>query len=239
MFNCYKTNFQQKKTPILFIHGYLETESIWENYIAYFIKERDCITYTLPGHKKKETVNFSWESICTEIEKELNNQPFILCTHSLGGYISFELLKRKKAEIKSVICFQTTYRADSLKRKKKREKTIFALKNNPELLFHLAFKKYQENPTFNYNKAIQLAKNMNLNALIYWQELLIKREDYLAIVTENKDKIVFVLGENDQEFRDPIDSCFNQFTIKNTDHLLPDFKHQSDWFLFIKNKFID
>ena len=83
--------------PVVFLHGFLESISMWE-YLS-LSQNNQKILIDLPGHGTSDftkTTLFSMQSVAKEVKRvidELNIQEYHLVGHSMGGYIGIELMK--------------------------------------------------------------------------------------------------------------------------------------------------
>jgi pimeloyl-ACP methyl ester carboxylesterase len=81
-----------KGTPIVLLHGFLENQSMWDNYIA-ILQEKRVITIDLLGHGETECLGYvhTMEDNADAVHSvllELGIRKSILVGHSMGGYVA-------------------------------------------------------------------------------------------------------------------------------------------------------
>ena len=92
-FQYKKSNSQNKKGIIFFIHGYA-VNSNYHNYFSDQLNNYDYYAVELPGHgitplkSKKHLKPYEYAKLIVDLIKKLNLKDFILIGHSMGGGIS-------------------------------------------------------------------------------------------------------------------------------------------------------
>lgn len=103
---------------ILLLHGYLETLYVWEEFIGLFPKNFRFISIDLPGHgltgthPHSNTMEFCADTIKGVLDKCGVDKCYV-AGHSLGGYISFEFIKKYPDAVQGLIMINTNTYADT------------------------------------------------------------------------------------------------------------------------------
>ncbi len=104
--------------PIVFIHGASSDPTSWDDQKNYFSATRGV---TVPDLKSFDNISVMGDYVLSVAPPE-----FILCGTSMGGYVAFDVLKKAKGRVKTVILCNTTARADAPERKRQRQMEVSA-----------------------------------------------------------------------------------------------------------------
>jgi pimeloyl-ACP methyl ester carboxylesterase len=124
-----------KGTAIVLLHGFLENQSMWDNYIATFSKKNRIITIDLLGHGETECLGYvhTMEDNADAVHAvlaELRIRKVILLGHSMGGYVALAFAELYPEYVKGMALLNSTARADSEERKRNRDRAIRAVKQS-------------------------------------------------------------------------------------------------------------
>ncbi|CAM2843427.1 alpha/beta fold hydrolase [Flavobacterium frigoris] len=124
-----------KGTAIVLLHGFLENQSMWDNYIATFSKRNRVVTIDLLGHGETECLGYvhSMEDNADAVHAvltELRIRKAILVGHSMGGYVALAFAELYPENVKGLVLLNSTARADSEERKVNRDRAIRAVKQS-------------------------------------------------------------------------------------------------------------
>lgn len=117
-----------EKTPIMLLHGYLETLEIWESFIPLLSDTYRVMALDLPGHGmtgtfQVNTMKSSADVVASYIRKE-GLSGVVLAGHSMGGYIAQQVLKDYPDLVKGLVLLHSTPFADTHQKKESRDKEI-------------------------------------------------------------------------------------------------------------------
>ena len=185
-----------KGNPILFIHGFLEDSSMWDEIYPHF-ESAKCIFIDLPGHGKSASVEeqFSLKDTaqsCFEFLKSKNLQPKIIIGHSLGGYVALELIKHFQDQPKLVLLNSHPWEDSDIKKQERRKVAELVQKNHalfirtaiPNLFQHA--NKHQEE----INALIESAERMNPNSIGYTSLAMANRENNTKTLIESNSLVI-------------------------------------------------
>jgi pimeloyl-ACP methyl ester carboxylesterase len=115
--------------PIVFIHGFCETHTIWRAFEEALSKTHQVILVDLPGFGESDLPesDFSLRDIANQLKTLLDTLKIEKCFmigHSLGGYICLEFAKKYEEQLLGFGFFNSTIFADNKEKKYIRDKTI-------------------------------------------------------------------------------------------------------------------
>ena len=124
-----------KGTAIVLLHGFLENQKMWNNYIPFFSKKNRVITIDLLGHGETECLGYvhSMEDNADAVHAvlaELRIRKAIFVGHSMGGYIALAFAELYPDTVKGLVLLNSTAKADSEERKLNRDRAIKAVKQS-------------------------------------------------------------------------------------------------------------
>jgi pimeloyl-ACP methyl ester carboxylesterase len=124
-----------KGTAIVLLHGFLENQKMWDNYIAVFTKRNRVITIDLLGHGETECLGYvhSMEDnadVVHAVLAECRIRKAILVGHSMGGYAALAFAELYPENVKGLVLLNSTAKADSAERKLNRDRAIKAVKQS-------------------------------------------------------------------------------------------------------------
>lgn len=114
---------------LVFLHGFLESQKIWDKFIEPFKSNYQIITIDLPGHgrsslfKEKHSMEFMAECVHHVLTK-LKVTSSIVIGHSMGGYVTLAYAEKYKPMLKGICLFHSHADADSAEKKHQRNQLI-------------------------------------------------------------------------------------------------------------------
>ncbi|MEY2792087.1 MAG: hypothetical protein RJA76_79 [Bacteroidota bacterium] len=189
-------------SPILFIHGFGEDRSIWDDFVYSFDwdQEIDIIDYS------------NWvdcgsiAAYAQKIKEIVKENHYHLVGHSMGGYIALELAKQFPDFVSSVIMLNSTARADNEEKKANRLKTIEFLRVHGTKKFISSFlpnmfaKSKLEQHQALIVELTERFKLLSNEALANATEAMKNRNDFQEFLKETKIPFLFIAGEEDSFF---------------------------------------
>lgn len=192
--------------PILvLIHGFLESSSMWNEFLPELTKHFRVITIDLPGHgKSKIDKNETIISMASKVKSVLDKQSvnnYVLIGHSMGGYVGAELCKIDKRFSKFIL-LNSHLDEDTPDKKEMRTKVAdFVLKHYPifvrESVPGLFF---VENIPSNQEKidaAIEEALTLDPKAISICTLAMRDRKPNLEWARSSTIPITFITGDQD------------------------------------------
>lgn len=154
-----------KGTAIVLLHGFLENQRMWDNYIPVFSKKNRIITIDLLGHGETECLGYvhSMEDNADAVHTvlaELRIRKAIFVGHSMGGYVALAFAELYPDFIKGLALLNSTARADSEERKQNRDRAIKAVKHSFTNFISLSIANlFSENNRERLSQQIENVKN--------------------------------------------------------------------------------
>lgn len=161
--------------PVLFLHGFLESSTMWNELLPSFQSHFKCILIDLPGHGLSTDGLNPIRSI-HEIAKAVNAtlqhlsiDRYHVVGHSLGGYVSLALIETYREFNDKLILLNSHPWPDSESKKEERSRVIKVVEKNKELFIRTAipnlFVAAEKHSSF-VNELIKEAERMDSAATI-------------------------------------------------------------------------
>lgn len=153
------------KIPLVLLHGFLEDSTIWKPMLKVLQRDRQVICIDLPGHGKSDGISevHSMDlmaDVVWQVLEKLEIQGVSIAGHSMGGYVSLELLKNFPMILKSILLINSTPLEDSVEKKKIRERSIDLVGKNKEAFISMAISNlYPEESKIKFASEIQDLKS--------------------------------------------------------------------------------
>jgi pimeloyl-ACP methyl ester carboxylesterase len=225
--------------PVIFLHGYGEDLSLWDEISVSLSKKYQVISIDLPGFGQSSALHspFTLSKVAEIVHNHINNvlkiDQFVVFGHSLGGYISLALAESYPHSILAFGLINSTSFADTPEKKDNRGKTIDFINKHGAQFFLKSFvpnlftPENQQNLTQKVLKVAQMGKNLPNSVLTGYMSAMQRRPDMSHLLSQNKN-ILFVAGLLDPHFQYK-DILLEIGLLKNSKngHLLEKVAHMS------------
>lgn len=190
--------------PIVFLHGFLEDNSMWN-----FLQEEDFSTnplcfIELPGHGNSHlALMTSLSEMAKEIHNAVLNSGFKECKvvgHSLGGYIVMELVKIAPEFYKKAILLNSHPFADSPQKKIDRSRVVDIVGSNKELFLKTAIPNLfldKQKHESSIESLISASLKMHIKAIQASTIAMRDRRDNSELLARYPSKFEIIYGEFD------------------------------------------
>ena len=197
--------------PVMLLHGFAETNSIWKNQTTYLSNYCKLIIPDLPGSGKSQmpgtsSINNSIEEFANAVHAIIQNENLEQCImigHSMGGYITLAFAEKYPEKLKAFGLFHSTAYADSDEKKIARKKGIefiekhgsyeFIKQSVPNLFTEDFKMKYPEI----VSELIERYNNFHPRSLVSYYNAMMNRPDRTHILKDLKKTVLFIIGEKD------------------------------------------
>ena len=120
---------------VVFLHGFMESSEIWEDYLNALSDSFRVIAIDLPGHGSSESYSdahtmFGMASRIRKLLLQLKTEKFFLIGHSMGGYVALEFAEKSPEMLSGLCMFHSNANADSPEAKENRDRAINVVKKN-------------------------------------------------------------------------------------------------------------
>lgn len=124
-----------KGAAVVLLHGFLENQSMWNDFIPELSKRNRVITIDLLGHGATECLGYvhtmeDQADMVQAVLAELKIRKAVFVGHSMGGYIALAFAELFPEYMKGLVLMNSTSRADSDERKTNRDRAIKAVKKD-------------------------------------------------------------------------------------------------------------
>lgn len=195
--------------PVLFIHGFAEDSTIWQNQVTRFKEEYKLIVPDLPGSGKSDFIPevFSMDDHAEMLKDLLTEEKTgdaIIVGHSMGGYIAMAIAEKYPEMLKRLCLFSSSAAADTDEKKESRRKSIQFIKQNGSLKFlqqatpNLFSDFTKEKNHDLVQEIINRYSNFNPNSLVHYYEAMIQRPDRTEVLRKIARPVMIIAGEQDQ-----------------------------------------
>lgn len=195
-----------KGKVVVFLHGFLGAKEVWKNFSKELSKTQRTITIDLLGHGNSECLSYvhTMEEMAEAVEVVVNHlklRKYFLVGHSLGGYVSLAMAENNPDNLKGLIMFHSTAKADDKQRKTDRGRVAKIVKVNPELfvneaipnLFNTQYKPYKRGIA----KYRKIALNTSKQGIIAALEGMKVRLDREIVLKFAPYPVLFIVGKED------------------------------------------
>jgi len=191
--------------PVVFLHGFLEDLTMWENIVSNF-QHKTCVLIDLHGHGASffnPKITPSIAEMAKQVQntiRELGIHHYQLVGHSLGGYVGCELM-RTDDRMEHLILLHSQPWADSEIKKKDRNRVIELVKTKAVYFIREAIPALFAYPTEHESSIrtyCQIAERMNPEAIAWTTIAMRDRFSAVDSLTDNANKTSLIQGQLDQ-----------------------------------------
>jgi pimeloyl-ACP methyl ester carboxylesterase len=189
---------------IVFLHGFCENNTCFNEQVLFFCKHYEVLTIDLPGFGQSKTVqNISIAQMAEGVMELLNSKgrtKVYLFGHSMGGYVSLAFAKQFPGYLKGLGLIHSTPIADSEERKAKRRQVIAFIEKHgkeaylknflPTLFMEENAKKYAD---IFINEGIKGPQDGIIGAA----KAMMERDDHTQLIEKLNIPIFWAIGKND------------------------------------------
>ena len=223
-----------KGTAVVLLHGFLENQNMWQNYVAEFSQKYRVITIDLMGHGKSECLGYVHTmednaDVVHEVLAHLRIRKAIFVGHSMGGYVALAFAELYPEKVKGLVLLNSTSRPDSEERKKNRDRAIKAVKKDYTTFVRLAIANlFSENNRERLKDTIEEVKKealqTPLQGIVASLEGMKIRQDREVLLHFGPYPKLLILGEKDgvlnyEEAKDQVENTNTQLVSFPDGHM--------------------
>lgn len=195
-------------TPVLLLHGYLESHKIWFPFAEKLSKTCRVICPDIPGHGSSEIIQsvHTMELMASYVKKlldKLSVKNCILIGHSMGGYVALAFAEKYPEYLKGLVLFHSVPFADTDDKKINRDKEIDLIwQGKKRMLINTNIPKaFADMNLIRFKKEIAKAKRIGRNnpdaGIVALLEGMKQRPDRTTVVSHCKMPFLWILGRKD------------------------------------------
>ncbi|HAH57726.1 MAG: alpha/beta hydrolase [Lentimicrobium sp.] len=192
---------------VVLIHGFLESLEIWKEFTEILSREFTVVSIDLPGHGRSgiagdtHTIPMMADAIL-DVCNFLSIETFMICGHSMGGYVALELAARFPLRVSALVLFHSHAAPDDEKARENRDRTINIVKLNHSGFIHqfigeLFAGSNREKLEPAIEKLRNRAASTSPKAIIAALEGMKQRRGALDFLTQTDIPVYFVIGRED------------------------------------------
>jgi pimeloyl-ACP methyl ester carboxylesterase len=204
----YKTYGKNNGYAIVFLHGYLESSDIWEEFAESFAEEYFVVCIDIPGHGRSEILKgpASMEALAdavVSLTESLGMNYFNLAGHSMGGYLTMALLEKYPERINTAVLFHSTCYSDSEEKKINRDREAGLIKEGKkELIVNTNIPRLYSNDNLDSMKSFierskSIARKTPDEGVIYALEAMKSRPDRSEVLAKTDIPVLLLAGAKD------------------------------------------
>ena len=227
-----------KGFPVIFLHGFCESNKIWKDLSRELSSDFRVICPDLPGFGQSPLPEpgFSLEDIADLLVRWLKANEVDSCIvigHSLGGYITLEILRKHSSFVKGIGLFNSAAFEDAPDKKESRNKLIEFISDhgvNPFIKTFVPSLFYPPTESKHQHIIDQISKDADMivpEAVTGYASAMRDRMDSIHLLKENSERVLLIGGEYDQNV--PLEKTRNMAKLidKKHVHIIPDSAHMS------------
>jgi len=195
-------------TPVVFIHGYCEDQTMWDEFTEPFDPHFRIIKIDLPGFGKSEIKGavsiIEMADTVIAVLKHLKIEKYILYGHSMGGYVSLEIAKKEHENLLGFCLFHSHPYEDATEVKKKRLKAVDFIEEIgaelyvKQLLPRLFPPEFRKSNHYLVGKLVYQASRGPKEGLKNGQLAMANRVDNTEILKELNCPVQLIIGKLDE-----------------------------------------
>ncbi len=197
-----------KGYPVIFIHGYGETQHIWKTFREKLSTKYRVLTPDLPGFGQSDplpydpSIDMVADSIYDWLKKK-NIPECIIIGHSLGGYVVLEIAKKFPNIISGIGLLHSSALADSEEKKEGRDKSIEFIQKHgvPKFIESFVPMLFNEETRDEHQETIQMlleeGRKIPEKTMTNYMLAMRDRSDNVDFLKEFEKPILFIFGEKD------------------------------------------
>lgn len=216
--------------PLVLLHGFLESRSMWE--VLDFGADRCLVKIDLTGHgESKDLPPFpismhSMAVFINEILEDENIEEFDVIGHSMGGYVALELAVINP-NCGKVILLNSNVWEDPESKKVDRERVASLVHTRKEMFIREAIPNLFENARNHQNfveSLIEEALEITPEAIAASSMAMSRRTDYTENVKNNEFDLYVIQGKNDRisdpdQMKEILSDQLDRFFLVNSGHM--------------------
>lgn len=213
---------------IVFLHGFMETKEIWNDFEQELKNQFRIVCIDLPGHGKSavfnqvHTMEFMAEAVKNVLDA-LDIKKCLLVGHSMGGYVALAFANAYPEMLTGLTLFHSHVMADDEKTKRDRERTIKIVEQSktqfitafiPDLFAEENKKRFADK----ISELQKIEKENSVEGICASLRGMKARKSHLAFLINTDIPILFIAGKEDS--RIPVEKMLAQVALPKHSELL-------------------
>jgi len=192
---------------LVFLHGFLESSTIWKEIAPSFEPNRTVVTVDLPGHGESGVLQsvHSMELMANVVKALLDQLEIETATfigHSMGGYVCLAFAELYPESVQALVLMNSTPKADSPERIVNRKRALKIMERNAQAFISMAISNLftSEEQKLHAPAIEQLKKEalqMEVAGVTAAIRGMIQRKNRTSVLKQFNKKTTMILGEED------------------------------------------
>jgi len=192
---------------VVLLHGFLESIAIWDAMAASLESSFSVLMIDLPGHGRSGMVNEIHSmplmaGSVAAVTSHLGIQSFMVCGHSMGGYVALQLSSLMPEMVKGIVLLHSHAAPDDDVARQNRQRTIEIVQNDRHHFIHQFIPDlFAAENLDRLSSEIENLKNQAAatsgKAIIAALNGMMDRTGWLDFLMETKLPLLFVIGKDD------------------------------------------
>jgi pimeloyl-ACP methyl ester carboxylesterase len=227
-----------KGFPIVLLHGFCETQEIWDGIGQDLSDEFRVIAPDLPGFGKSPlpTGDLSLVHVADLLSEWLDAihiEQCILIGHSLGGYVTLAFANKYPQYLKAFGLFNSSAMADGPEKRANRDKLIEFIRNEGVGLFIRTFvpSLFYPERVHEFRDVVERIKYLGAETdpetVIAYASAMKNRPDLTELLTRYSDKVLLIAGMEDQNVPLAVSQRMARSLDQRHVHILPETAHMT------------
>lgn len=192
---------------LIFLHGFMESLEIWNDLTSELEKEFSILSVDLPGHGRSGLIGevhsmSEMADAVIAVADDIGIEQFVVCGHSMGGYVALDLASRYSSRIKGLVLFHSHAAPDDDKAKENRGRMINVVMQDHSSFIHQFIPDlFAEENRERLAEKIQIMRNRaastSAKSIVASLEGMRLRTGSLDFLIETEIPLYFVIGRSD------------------------------------------
>ncbi|MFW5886960.1 MAG: alpha/beta fold hydrolase [Bacteroidota bacterium] len=199
---------QGKGFPVVLLHGYLESQKVWDEFAYKLAEKYRVITLDLPGHGESDlpgmiaTMDDMAEAVKAVLD-HLKIKKAVVIGHSMGGYVTLAFAENFPELLKGFGLFHSVASADPPEKKQNRDREIHLVKEGKkELIINTNIPKmFSDRHVATMVDEVEYVKRIALKTpergIIAALEGMKQRPERLHVLKDANVPVLFIAGMKD------------------------------------------
>ncbi|MGM5469040.1 alpha/beta fold hydrolase [Flavobacteriaceae bacterium LMO-SS05] len=196
-----------KGRAVVLLHGFLESSTMWKDWLSLISKSHQVVCVDLLGHGKTGCLGYihTMEQMAEAVDavlKHLEIKKATFIGHSMGGYVALAYLELFPKKIEGLCLMNSTALDDSPEKKQNRDRAIAAVKKNHKIFIRLSISNlFRPKNRIMYSNEIQSLKEEALQfpiqGIIAALEGMKVRKNRVELFRKAVGKKMMIIGRKD------------------------------------------
>ncbi|GGG28563.1 alpha/beta fold hydrolase [Hymenobacter glacieicola] len=194
---------------LVFLHGFLESNEIWDDFLRDFPADYRALRLNLPGYgpEPQTGLDYSFEAAADYVQTQLRAEgvhQVLLVGHSMGGYVALAFAEKFPAQVAGLCLFHSSSLPDLEEDQERRQRNRKFLEEQGVAAFTEEFLKPQFSAAHRESMEHHLAMLQRIGAAVPLEtalgsmEAMAQRPDRRPVLEKATYPVLFIAGKDDK-----------------------------------------